>query len=33
MGNHSLYIGESFDYQVCMDYYEFKQKVGEGGFG
>jgi serine/threonine protein kinase len=25
--------GDSFDYQVCMEFYEFIEKIGEGGFG
>lgn len=24
---------EDFDFQVCMDYLEFKSKLGQGGFG
>ena len=29
----TLFIDEQFDYQVCMDFFEFKGKLGEGGFG
>ena len=25
--------GDSFDFQVCMDYYDIKGKLGKGGFG
>ncbi len=26
-------IGENFDYSVCMEFLEFKGKLGQGGFG
>lgn len=28
-----IYIGETFDYQVCIEFYEMREKIGEGGFG
>ena len=31
--NHYPIIGNDFDYQVRMDQLQFKQKLGEGGFG
>jgi len=30
---HFSFLGEDFDYQVRMEFIEFKRKLGEGGFG
>lgn len=32
-GNNFLSIGEPFDFSVCLEFLEFKKKLGEGGFG